>query len=280
MAIQQPRTGQVSSLGADGYIIPIFARTSSKESGCWFSSLPKLLQSRTAAKERVKEQIRKGNEIHNITISDKGELEAAQARKSNWTKYTIDLLLTLFNPSSFVEEFEPRHGMVAVGLRLSEKIDDFKREMGTRINRLESILERIDLMEYAPESLKPHVYDSFQFHPKVKGASESLFKSGHYAQAIFEAFKVIEVMVKEKSGISNKYGQDLMAHVFSEDRPILRLSSDPDEQAGFRFLFMGVMRGIRDPKAHHIIPQVDPNRTVEYLSLASLLPRRIEESGP
>ncbi|MEA3443042.1 MAG: TIGR02391 family protein [Chloroflexota bacterium] len=53
--------------------------------------------------------------------------------------------------------------------------------------------------------------------------------------------------------------------------------SDKDEQEGFKFLFMGAMVGIRNPKAHDNVVQADPYRTLEYLSFASLLMRKIEK---
>jgi len=129
------------------------------------------------------------------------------------------------------------------------------------------------------------LYETLRLHPTIRRVSESLFKTGHYAQAIFEAFKCIEVMVREKSGITDKDGQTLMAHVFNESQPILRLNllhttSERDEQVGFKFIFMGCMTGVRNPKAHDIVRQRDPYRTLEYLSLASLLAKRVDEATP
>lgn len=120
-----------------------------------------------------------------------------------------------------------------------------------------------------------------QLHPKVIEVSKSLFETGHYAQAIFEAFKAVNNLVKEKSGLSLN-GKDLMAKVFREEDPIIKLNelkskSEKDEQEGFKFPFMGAMVGIRNPKAHNSVTQTDPYRTLEYLGLASLLMRRIEE---
>jgi uncharacterized protein (TIGR02391 family) len=125
------------------------------------------------------------------------------------------------------------------------------------------------------------LFDKMQFHPKVVETSKSLFETGHYAQAIFEAFKAINNFVKEKTGQSLD-GRDLMAKVFREQDPLIKLNklktrSERDEQEGFKFLFMGAMVGIRNPKAHDDIAQMDPFRTLEYLGFASLLMKRIEE---
>jgi uncharacterized protein (TIGR02391 family) len=125
------------------------------------------------------------------------------------------------------------------------------------------------------------LFDKMQFHPKVVEASQSLFETGHYAQAILEAFKAVNNFVKEKTRLSLD-GKDLMAQVFREQDPLIKLNklktrSERDEQEGFKFLFMGAMVGIRNPKAHDDIAQMDPFRTLEYLGFASLLMKRIEE---
>lgn len=125
------------------------------------------------------------------------------------------------------------------------------------------------------------LFDKMQFHPRVVEASKSLFETGHYAQAIFEAFKAVNNFVKQKTELSLD-GKDLMAKVFKEEAPIIKLNelktrSERDEQEGFKFLFMGAMVGIRNPKAHDNVIQTDPCRTLEYLGFASLLMRKVEE---
>lgn len=129
--------------------------------------------------------------------------------------------------------------------------------------------------------LPSYLFDRMQFHPRVIRVSESLFKTGNYAQAIFEAFKAVDNFVKEKTALTLD-GQALMSKVFDENEPIIKLNdlltrSDRDEQEGFKFMFKGATIGIRNPKAHGNVIQTDPYRTLEYLSFASLLMRRIEE---
>lgn len=121
-----------------------------------------------------------------------------------------------------------------------------------------------------------------KFHPKVQEISLNLFKNGHYAQAIFESIKALNNYVKDKSNITDKDLSDAMAKAFNEQNPIIKLNdlttrSDIDEQRGFKLLFMGAMTGIRNPKAHENIIQLDKNRTLEYLAFISLLFRRAEE---
>jgi uncharacterized protein (TIGR02391 family) len=120
------------------------------------------------------------------------------------------------------------------------------------------------------------------FHPAVVAASGDLFADGHFASAILEAFKQVELRVRAESSL-DATGQDLMTRAFhGEPAPIdVRVEagvSGRDEQEGFRFLFMGAARGIRNPKAHEAVNQLDPQRALEYLGFASLLLRRIDDA--
>jgi uncharacterized protein (TIGR02391 family) len=142
----------------------------------------------------------------------------------------------------------------------------------------------INAVKEQGEPLPTSKYELSNLHPRIRGASEQLFMDGYYSQAIFEAYKILNIAVKEKSGKQNLDGQNLMSTVFNTKNPILKLNdlqdqSDLDEQEGFMFLFMGAMTGIRNPKAHDVVNQKDPIRTLEYLALASLLVRRAEESN-
>jgi len=126
------------------------------------------------------------------------------------------------------------------------------------------------------------LFDQLGIHPTIVESSRSLLASGHYAQSIFEAFKRVNIEVKQISGMKNKDGKDLMANAFGEVLPAIRLNalesqSDKDEQEGFKFIYMGAMLGIRNPKAHDAVAQKDPYKTLEYLGLASLLMKRLDE---
>lgn len=127
------------------------------------------------------------------------------------------------------------------------------------------------------------LFEELSLHPVIEQASKDLFNNGHYAQAIFEAYKALNNLVKRKSRQTELDGKNLMAHVFSENNPVLKLNrlrtpTEKDEQEGFRFLYMGAMVGIRNPKAHDNVVQEDPLRTLKYLAFVSLLAERLEEA--
>ena len=135
--------------------------------------------------------------------------------------------------------------------------------------------------EQVPKHIQ--IFESLSLHPEIKSASEELFRNGHYTQAISDALKKVNNMVKRKSEKHDLDGKSLMLHVFSPNFPILKLNhlktiTEKDEQEGFMHLFAGSMQGIRNPKVHDEIIQEDPFKTIEYLCLASLLAKAIDIS--
>jgi uncharacterized protein (TIGR02391 family) len=119
-------------------------------------------------------------------------------------------------------------------------------------------------------------------HPDVVVASSDLFLDGHYSQAVFEALKALDRRVRKQSGLDLS-GRELMTRAFAGDSPPIDLSiedgqSGRDEQEGLRFMFMGVMQGIRNPKGHELVKQDDPQRALEYLGMASVLLRRLDDA--
>jgi uncharacterized protein (TIGR02391 family) len=119
-------------------------------------------------------------------------------------------------------------------------------------------------------------------HPNVIAAASDLFTDGHYSQSIFEALKALERRVREQSNLDLS-GRELMTRAFAGDPPPIDLAveqgqSGRDEQEGFRFIFMGVTQGIRNPKGHELVAQDDPQRALEYLALISVLFRRLDDA--
>lgn len=117
-------------------------------------------------------------------------------------------------------------------------------------------------------------------HPRVVSVAKSLFDSGHYFQAEFEAFKSLESRVRELAG-SDKSGVDLMGEAFRATSPLIDTATDPGrsgaaQREGYLALFRGAMLAVRDPKAHILARDLEPSDTLEYLAFASLLHRRLD----
>ena len=127
------------------------------------------------------------------------------------------------------------------------------------------------------------LFDALHFHPLIVSECRERYEVGNYADAIFTAFKCLEVRVIKITGL-DKSGPDLMAQAFgvSNGKPKIQISPmqsryDKGEQEGFMHLLRGSMMCVRNPKAHGLIRQSDPHRTLEYLGMASLLLKRIDE---
>ena len=118
-------------------------------------------------------------------------------------------------------------------------------------------------------------------HPEIRHVVDRYLKSGHPEVAIFEAFKLINQRVRTMTGLELD-GSKLMGEAFSDSNPPIALAdlstaTGKDIQAGFRFMFMGAVRGIRNPDAHELFKELDAEEALETLAFASLLIRRLDE---
>ena len=125
-----------------------------------------------------------------------------------------------------------------------------------------------------------HPFAARNIHPKIQQISKVLFDNGHFAQATFEAFKFLEKEVQKASNLK-RTGWDLMMSAFNKDAPKIKLNglasiSDEDEQEGYKFIFGGSIRGIRNPRGHEYDICDTSDQCLDYLSLASLLLRKLE----
>lgn len=144
---------------------------------------------------------------------------------------------------------------------------------------------------YSPVGKRKELFTRYDFHPRIKEVSFKQFEDGYFKEAIQNALVEVidQVKVKTKypkSGNGHDLdGDDLMNHVFGCDNqePKVKFNSletnlDKAEQRGLMNLFKGIV-GIRDRKAHLNFIQNDPLKTIEYLSLASLLLRLLDENA-
>ncbi|MFD4532885.1 TIGR02391 family protein [Kitasatospora sp. NPDC058397] len=118
-------------------------------------------------------------------------------------------------------------------------------------------------------------------HPEIISVVGSLWSDGHFAQAVLAVFRHIEFRVQNVTGELSESGQSLMAKAFSD--PIQGIDvrrangmSGQSEQAGFKFLFMGAMAGLRNPRAHGSPPEEEESESYEAIAFGSLLLRRLD----
>lgn len=128
-------------------------------------------------------------------------------------------------------------------------------------------------------------YDEVITNKMLHKITEKLFKDGHYARAVEEAYKLLDNVVKEKSNQTNNSlcGSALMQNVFSPNKPILRLNSmrttsEMDEQKGYMQIYAGCMTGIRNPRAHDSNWNDDEKSALQLIAFCNHLIERVQLS--
>lgn len=125
-------------------------------------------------------------------------------------------------------------------------------------------------------------FGDLDLHAEVARAVTPLFENGHYAHAVEDACKVLDLLVKMRSGRNDVSGTELMQTVFSPKNPVLKFNdlqtdSDRSEQQGLMFLYAGAMLALRNPRAHGIV-QDTPESAVEYIGLVSMLAKTLDRA--
>jgi uncharacterized protein (TIGR02391 family) len=147
--------------------------------------------------------------------------------------------------------------------------------------RVQLQIDKLGMGQPSPKVVTPKpedfvgLYDSLVKSEALRDATRELFLGGHYARAVEEAYKCLDNVVRDKSGLSSS-GKDLMDKAFSEKNPILKLNalkttSQKDEQVGYMIIFGGCMTGIRNPRAHEHQKIDSPEAALEMLVWANHL---------
>lgn len=157
--------------------------------------------------------------------------------------------------------------------------------MESELRRFEGIARRAYLFTSARSEIERtlHPFEERNIHEALPGKVKQLFDDGHYAEATFTAFKFVDKLIQRLAS-SSESGFKLMMNSLNDTSPLVRLTpcatvSEKDEQKGFQFLFAGSILAIRNPRGHEYDVIDSPDTCLDHLSLASLLLRRLEQSG-
>jgi uncharacterized protein (TIGR02391 family) len=174
---------------------------------------------------------------------------------------------------------------VTGGVPRGESLRWFRDALQSARSKLETAIEILEerLQDAAPSgplrALK--AYEGLALHPQIEEAASGLFRDGRYANAILDAVKALNNLVRLRSGEESD-GTQLMERVFAPKNPILRFNefadqSDTDEQRGFMMMFSGAVAGLRNPRAHKFIED-DPERALEFIAFISLLAKLLDKA--
>ena len=240
-----------------------------------------------AAIPKLKRRIKELQDIDVSTIQERSESKLIALEQK------IDSTLVDIFGNGTVEHRRYRVMLDTAAINLTYETPLHKIQIGYEkgINRAKSNLqtiidlfeEHIEDMGESPEGRALRAFGELDIHPEVARAVTKLFNDGHYANAVENACKVLDGLVKIRSGVNDKSGTDLMQHVFSVNNPILKFKelnteTERSEQKGMMFLYAGAMLAMRNPRAHELIED-DPEKALEYIAFISLLAKSLDKAN-
>jgi len=110
-------------------------------------------------------------------------------------------------------------------------------------------------------------------HPEFHDAVYSAFHEGRFGDAVFAAFKRIEIEVHKKSKRpKEERGSDLMRAAFNPDNgPLTDMQEAKSSRAALMMLFVGAFGRFRNPESHENREFADPLEPMRELMFASRL---------
>jgi uncharacterized protein (TIGR02391 family) len=107
------------------------------------------------------------------------------------------------------------------------------------------------------------------------GKAKRQFLQGDYEEAVFAAFRKVEEVVRERSGMAaGDLGVSLMRKAFKPDGgPLADQNAEAGEKEALSGLFAGALGTFKNPSSHRTVTYDDPMVAAEAVLLADLLLR-------
>jgi uncharacterized protein (TIGR02391 family) len=145
--------------------------------------------------------------------------------------------------------------------------------------RGKQITSRDDVASY----LKAQLLPKRQIHPLIASKVYPAFLRGEYDTAIFQAFREVEVAVRQAGQFPQTLvGDKLMRAAFATGKsngPLTDTQLPPGEQEAMGHLFAGAFGLYRNSTAHRYVP-TDPEQAAEVIIFASQLLRIVDHLKP
>jgi uncharacterized protein (TIGR02391 family) len=228
-------------------------------------------------------------DVNRLDENTGGNVLDSHAQKINATFREIYGVDSVEYDEYSIETFRPTFGIYYGGMDTSLRgnIDTVRSKVSAGITTLRTLLEILE--EQSGEGIEDtasraiQAYNGLDLHPEISRACSTLYLDGHYANAVEASVKVLNGLVRFRSGLEFD-GTTLMERAFSPSNPVLKFNnlqdqSDKDEQKGFMQMFAGAVSGLRNPRAHGFIRDT-PERALEFIAFVSLLAKLLDGAKP
>ena len=137
--------------------------------------------------------------------------------------------------------------------------------------------EKIETPEALESYRKANLLPKAQLHPVIAQKVWSIFLQGDYDTAVFQAFKQVEVAIREAGGYTKKdYGKTLMSKAFQAEKGDLTDPNQPESEREARyFLFAGAIGAYKNPSSHREV-EITAEEAAEVIIFASHLLRIVD----
>jgi uncharacterized protein (TIGR02391 family) len=123
------------------------------------------------------------------------------------------------------------------------------------------------------------VFPRKALHPAIASSTFALFIRGHYDTVVFEAFRAVEVAVRQATGLPQELvGSPLMRKAFDVNNGALTDTSlVPSEKQARSDLFAGAMGLFKNPTSHRSAAISKPEDAVDLVMFANYLLRLVDQ---
>lgn len=105
---------------------------------------------------KLRERIEKGVELKKQQVNTTDELEAVKKLYSKWNDYNCELLKRLFTTEEPAKEYSRYAGAMVINMSepsFGKKVRDFHEKIDEKIHRIDSIIERLELIPLSSKQL-------------------------------------------------------------------------------------------------------------------------------
>lgn len=140
----------------------------------------------------------------------------------------------------------------------------------------DSLQESLIKKERAKQSVSPSGSKTYKLsfddlHEQIVIQCKDLFFQGKYEEAIHNAFKLLEVRVRERAGMTDaNFGSRLMHLAFEPTQTKFIIADDQGEVVGWQKLYSGAIAALKNPHSHRF-NTISQQEAFQVLSFASFL---------